>query len=119
MQIFSFFTFCLFYLEIILRCLKLFLINKILLKNLLSYAIFDVLEQSILFIFLGKYGLLALSMITSVRKILSISLSVLYFGNTIYFPRSISLLIAVSIILWEIYDKGNKGKTTEINNKNE
>ena len=77
-------------------------------KDLFSYAIFDVLGQSVLYIFLGKYGPLALSMVTSVRKILSISISILYFGKPISFPQSISLLLATSIIFWEIYEKGNK-----------
>ena len=118
MQIFSFFTFFFGFGQIIINILfgdyidvfKIIFKNKMLLKDLLSYAIFDVLGQSILFIFLGKYGPLALSMVTSVRKILSISLSILYFGKSISFPQSISLLLAISIIFWEIYDKGNKGK---------
>ena len=127
MQIFSFFTFFFGFGQIIINILfgdyidvfKIIFKNKMLLKDLLSYAIFDVLGQSVLFIFLGKYGPLALSMVTSVRKILSISLSILYFGKTISFPQSISLLLAVSIIFWEIYDKGNKGKAkaNEINKK--
>lgn len=127
MQIFSFFTFIFGFGQIIFNVLfgdyvhifKIILNNKILLKDLLSYAIFDVLGQSVLFIFLGKYGPLALSMVTSVRKILSISISILYFGKTISFPQSISLFLATSIIFWEIYDKGNKNKPKEIKKKNE
>ena len=125
MQIFSFFTFFFGFGQIIINTLfgdyidvfKIIFKNKMILKDLLSYAIFDVLGQSVLFIFLGKYGPLALSMVTSVRKILSISLSILYFGKSISFPQSISLLLAVSIIFWEIYDKGNKGKPKEISKK--
>ena len=127
MQIFSFFTFFFGFGQIIINIIfgdyidvfKIIFKNRMLLKDLLCYAIFDVLGQSILFIFLGKYGPLALSMVTSVRKILSISLSILYFGKSISFPQSISLLLAVSIIFWEIYDKGNKGKGKEIRKKNE
>lgn len=127
MQIFSFFTFIFGFGQIIFNILfgdyvqifKIILNNKILLKDLLSYAIFDVLGQSVLFIFLGKYGPLALSMVTSVRKILSISISILYFGKSISFPQSISLFLATSIIFWEIYDKGNKNKPKEIKKKNE
>jgi hypothetical protein len=127
MQIFSFFTFIFGFGQIIFNILfgdyvqifKIILNNKILLKDLLSYAIFDVLGQSVLFIFLGKYGPLALSMVTSVRKILSISISILYFGKSISFPQSISLFLATSIIFWEIYDKGNKNKPREIKKKNE
>ena len=121
MQIFSFFTFFFGFGQIIIniffgdyiQIFKIILTNKMLLKDLLFYAILDVLGQSVLFIFLGKYGPLALSMVTSVRKILSISISILYFGKSISFPQSISLLLASSIIFWEIYDKGNKGKASE------
>ena len=126
MQIFSFFTFLFGFCQIIfniffgdyIQIFKIILSNKILLKDLLLYANFDVFGQCILFIFLGKYGPLALSMVTSVRKILSISISILYFGKSISFSQSISLFLAVSIIFWEIYDKGNKGKPV-IKKKNE
>ena len=121
MQIFSFFTFFFGFWQIFknilfgdyIQIFKIIFTNKTLLKDLLSYAVFDVLGQSILFIFLGKYGPLALSMVTSVRKILSISISIIYFGKSISFPQSISLLLATSIIFWEIYDKGNKKKENE------
>ena len=87
MNIFSFFTFSFAFCQIILNLFfgdyihifKIIFSNKILLKDLFSYAIFDVLGQSVLYIFLGKFGPLALSMVTSVRKILSISISILYF----------------------------------------
>ena len=116
MNIFSFFTFMFSFSQIIsnlyfgnyIQIFKIIFTNKILLKDLLSYAVFDVMGQSILYIFLGKYGPLALSMVTSVRKILSISISILYFGKSISFPQSISLFLATSIIFWEIYEKGNK-----------
>ena len=121
MNIFSFFTFSFAFCQIILNLLfgdyihifKIIFSNKILLKDLFSYAIFDVLGQSVLYIFLGKFGPLALSMVTSVRKILSISISILYFGKSISFPQSISLFLASSIIFWEIYEKNNKKSTTE------
>ena len=116
MNIFSFFTFMFSFSQIIsnlyfgnyIQIFKIIFTNKILLKDLLSYAVFDVMGQSILYIFLGKYGPLALSMVTSVRKILSISISILYFGKSISFPQSISLFLATSIIFWEIYENGNK-----------
>ena len=121
MQIFSFFTFFFGFWQIVMNAIfgdyiqifKIIFTNKILLKDLLFYAVFDVLGQSVLFIFLGKYGPLALSMVTSVRKILSISISIIYFGKSISFPQSISLFLATSIIFWEIYDKGNKKKEIE------
>ena len=116
MNIFSFFTFMFTFCQIIsnlflgnyIQIFKIILSNKILLKDLLSYAVFDVFGQSVLYLFLGKYGPLALSMVTSVRKILSISISILYFGKCISFPQGISLFLATSIIFWEIYEKGNK-----------
>ena len=116
MNIFSFFTFMFSFSQIIsnlyfgnyIQIFKIIFTNKILLRDLLSYAVFDVMGQSILYIFLGKYGPLALSMVTSVRKILSISISILYFGKSISFPQNISLFLATSIIFWEIYEKGNK-----------
>ena len=84
-----------------------------LIRDLLIYAIFDALGQSILFMFLGKYGPLTLCIVTSVRQILSISISIIYFGKSISFHQSISLLLATSIIFWEVYDKGNKYKNSE------
>ena len=125
MNIFSFFTFMFSFSQIIsnlyfgnyIQIFKIIFTNKILLRDLLSYAVFDVMGQSILYIFLGKYGPLALSMVTSVRKILSISISILYFGKSISFPQSISLFLATSIIFWEIYEKGNKKEIKKKKNK--
>ena len=91
-----------------LQILRIVFSCKILLRDLFFYAIFDALGQSVLFIFLSKFGPLTVSMVTSVRKILSISLSILYFGKTINFPQSISLFLAGTIIFMEIHDKGSK-----------
>ena len=118
MNIFSFFTFSFSFCQIIFNLFfgnyahifKIIFTNSILLKDLILYAVFDVLGQSVLYIFLGKYGPLALSMVTSVRKILSISISILYFGKSISFSQSISLFFATSIIFWEIYENENKYK---------
>ena len=97
------------YFEII----KQIIICKELMRDLIIYALFDALGQSILFMFLGKYGPLTLCIVTSVRKILSISISIIYFGKTISFNQSLSLILATSIIFWEVYDKGNKYKNNE------
>ena len=86
---------------------------KELMRDLIIYALFDALGQSILFMFLGLYGPLTLCIVTSVRKILSISISIIYFGKTISFNQSLSLILATSIIFWEVYDKGNKYKNNE------
>lgn len=129
MQIFCMFTFMFGFVQIIfnlifgdyVQIIQIILNNKDLLKDLMLYAVFDALGQCVLYIFLGKYGPLALSMVTSVRKILSISISIIYFGKTISLPQTISLILASSIIFWEIYDKGNssKGKNNKITKKNE
>ena len=84
-----------------------------LVRDLLIYASFDALGQSILFMFLGKYGPLTLCIVTSVRKILSISISIIYFGKSISFNQSLSLVLATTIIFWEVYDKGNKYKNSD------
>ena len=97
------------YFEII----KQIIICKELMRDLIIYALFDALGQSILFMFLGLYGPLTLCIVTSVRKILSISISIIYFGKTISFNQSLTLILATSIIFWEVYDKGNKYKNNE------
>ena len=100
-----------------IQILKIVFICKILLRDLFCYAVFDALGQSVLFIFLSKYGPLTVSMVTSVRKILSISISILYFGKSINFLQSISLFLAGIIIFWEVYDKGNKNNSLKIEEK--
>ena len=97
------------YFEII----KQIIMCKELMRDLIIYALFDALGQSILFMFLGLYGPLTLCIVTSVRKILSISISIIYFGKNISFNQSLSLILATSIIFWEVYDKGNKYKNNE------
>ena len=93
--------------------IKEIIICKELMRDLIIYALFDALGQSILFMFLGLYGPLTLCIVTSVRKILSISISIIYFGKNISFNQSLSLILATSIIFWEVYDKGNKYKNNE------
>ena len=97
------------YLEII----KQVLMCRSLIRDLIIYALFDALGQSILFMFLGKYGPLTLCIVTSVRKILSISISIIYFGKNISFQQSLSLILATTIIFWEVYDKGSKYKNND------
>ena len=121
MKIFGFCTFLFGFFQIIfkiifgnyLEILNIVFKSKGLIRDLFCYAVFDALGQSVLFIFLSKYGPLTVSMVTSVRKILSISISIIYFGKSISFPQSISLFLAGTIIFWEIYDKGNSKKVEE------
>ena len=93
--------------------IKEIIICKELMRDLIIYALFDALGQSILFMFLGKYGPLTLCIVTSVRKILSISISIIYFGKNISFQQSLSLILATTIIFWEVYDKGSKYKNND------
>ena len=121
MNIFGFFTFLFGLIQIIFNCifgnyinvLKIVFTNKMIIKDLLVYAICESLGQSIIFIFLGKYGPLALSMVSSVRKMLSISLSIFYFGKSISLFQGISLFLAALVIISEIFDKGGKSKTKD------
>ena len=121
MKIFGFCTFLFGFFQIIfkiifgnyLEILNIVFKSKGLIRDLFCYAVFDALGQSVLFIFLSKYGPLTVSMVTSVRKILSISISIIYFGKSISFPQSISLFLAGTIIFWEIYDKGSSKKVEE------
>ncbi len=86
--------------------------SKELLSNLILHSLLASLGQVIIFISLEKYGPLTLSMITSIRKVLSITLSIIVFGKSITFIQTISLLMAITVIFWEIFDKQkpNKGK---------
>ena len=97
------------YFEII----KQVIICRGLIRDLIIYALFDALGQSILYMFLGKYGPLTLCIVTSVRKILSISISIIYFGKNISFHQGLSLVLASTVIFWEVYDKGNKYKNSD------
>ena len=128
MKIFGFFTFLFGLCQIIFNCifgnyinvLKIVFTNKMIIKDLLVYSVCESLGQSIIFIFLGKYGPLALSMVSSVRKMLSISLSIFYFGKSISIFQGISLFLAALVIVSEIFDKGGKSKAKgekEIKNK--
>ena len=118
MKIFGIGTFLFCFIQIIFRCifgnyiqvLKIIFSNSKIIYDLITYVICESFGQSVVFIFLGKYGPLALSMISSTRKIMSISLSIFYFGKSISIMQAISLLLAVWIILWEIFDKGRKIK---------
>ena len=119
MNIFSFFTFLFSFYKIISnlylgnykQIFKVIFSNYYLMKDLFCYAVFDVLGQTFLYIYLGKYGPLALSMVTSVRKIFSITLSIFYFGKCISIMQGIGLLFAIFIIFWENFEKGIKKNT--------
>ena len=79
--------------------------SKELLRDLLLHSLLASLGQVIIFIFLEKYGPLTLSMITSIRKVLTITLSIIVFGKSMSIIQFISLLMAVTVIFWEVLDK--------------
>ena len=79
--------------------------SKELLRDLLLHSLLASLGQVIIFIFLEKYGPLTLSMITSIRKVLTITLSIIVFGKSMSVIQFISLLMAVTVIFWEVLDK--------------
>ena len=89
------------FIKIILNC-------KILLRDLLFYGILISFGQCIIFLFLEKYGPLTLSMLTSIRKVLTITLSIIVFGKNITFIQFISLIMAIIIIFWEVFEKRTK-----------
>ena len=79
--------------------------SKELLSDLILHSLLASLGQVIIFISLEKYGPLTLSMITSIRKVLTITLSIVVFGKSMTLIQTISLLMAITVIFWEIFDK--------------
>ena len=97
------------FIKIIFNC-------KILLRDLFFYGILVSFGQCIIFLFLEKYGPLTLSMLTSIRKVLTITLSIIVFGKNITFIQFISLIMAIIIIFWEVFEK--RTKTVNVNKIN-
>lgn len=79
--------------------------NKELLMNLVLYCVFAAIGQIFIYILLEKYGPLTLSMVTGIRKILSIAVSIVLFGKVISLWKFVSLMLGTLVIVWEIYDK--------------
>lgn len=82
-----------------------YLQNKDLIMNLICYAICTSIGQIFIYILLEKYGPLTLSMVTGIRKILSIAISIVLFGKVISLWKFMSLMLGTLVIVWEIYDK--------------
>merc|ERR1712032_1444039 len=82
---------------------------------LIYYTVALSIGQVFIYLLLEKYGPLTLSMVTGVRKILSIALSIILFGKDITFWKMVSLILGTLVIFWEIYDKvkSKKPKVTE------
>jgi len=85
--------------------LTVYIQNKDLLFNLICYAICTSIGQIFIYILLEKYGPLTLSMVTGIRKILSIAISIVLFGKVISLWKFFSLILGSLVIVWEIYDK--------------
>ena len=85
-----------------------YLQNRELIFNLICYSLMSSLGQVFLFQFLEKYGPLTLSIITGVRKILSIALSIIFFGKVVSGIKIISLILGTTVIAWEILEKTTK-----------
>ena len=81
-----------------------------LIRDVFMYGIFTSFGQVVIFIFLEKFGPLTLSMITSIRKVITIAVSIILFGKTILPHQFVSLVFAGVVIVWEMIDKKDKGK---------
>jgi UDP-galactose transporter B1 len=92
------------------KIFKFIFASKELLFDLIMHSLLASLGQVIIFISLEKYGPLTLSMITSIRKVLSITFSIIVFGKSISFIQTISLLMAITVIFMEIFDKQKNKK---------
>jgi drug/metabolite transporter (DMT)-like permease len=84
---------------------------KELLHNLIFYCILTSIGQVFLYQILEKWGPLTLSIITGIRKIISIALSIILFGKSCSLLKAISLVLGANIIIWEILEKTKKNKT--------
>ena len=92
------------------KIFKFIFASKELLIDLIMHSLLASLGQVIIFISLEKYGPLTLSMITSIRKVISITFSIIVFGKSISFIQTISLLMAITVIFMEIFDKQKNKK---------
>jgi UDP-galactose transporter B1 len=84
--------------------------NKELLYNLIYYCILTCIGQVFLYQILEKWGPLTLSIITGIRKIISIALSIIIFGKSCSILKAVSLLLGATIIVWEVLEKTHKNK---------
>ena len=94
-----------------------YLKNKELFTILILFCVSSSFGQIFIFILLEKYGPLTLSMVTGIRKILSITLSIILFGKTISLFKFFSLILGSFVIFSEIYDKfkrHDKKETEEV-----
>jgi hypothetical protein len=86
---------------------------KDLLHNLIFYCILTSIGQVFLYKILEKWGPLTLSIITGIRKIISIALSMILFERSCTLLKATSLILGASIIIWEVIEKTKKKPKTE------
>ena len=84
-----------------------------LMSIVICYSFTLSIGQVFIYLLLEKYGPLTLSMVTGVRKILSIALSIFLFGKVITLWKFVSLVLGTLVIFWEIYDKVKSKKSVE------
>ena len=82
--------------------------NSDFLRNVILSTFFSAMGQIFIFQILDKYGPLTLSIITGVRKILSIIVSIVYFNKSLGALKMVSLALGGSVILWEVVEKSYK-----------
>lgn len=85
--------------------MKIYIQHYELVTILIAYTVALSIGQVFIYLLLEKYGPLTLSMVTGVRKILSIALSIILFGKEITLWKLVSLILGTFVIFWEIYDK--------------
>lgn len=95
------------------KSLSVYMTSSSLVIDIISYSIFTSIGQAILFIFLEKYGPLTLSLITSVRKVLTVALSIIIFRKPISIIQGVSLILAGAVIMIEVLDKQTTKKKSK------
>lgn len=84
---------------------RLFIFNKEFMTTLVFGCIVSSTGQVFLYKILHEYGPLTLSVITGIRKIISIGASFFIFGKTIDQLKIYSIIIGVAVIIWELLEK--------------
>jgi drug/metabolite transporter (DMT)-like permease len=87
-----------------------FLLNWDYLKYLSVGCISASCGQVFLYKILHEWGPLELSVITGIRKIISIGVSIVLFGKHVDEYKIIAIFVGLSVIFWEILEKKNNKK---------
>jgi drug/metabolite transporter (DMT)-like permease len=89
---------------------KAFITNKEFMFYLIVGCIFSSTGQVFIYKFMIEYGPLALSIVTGIRKIISIGASIFFFDKKIDEIRIFSLIVGFGVICWELFDKSKEHK---------